>query len=208
MPLCPSFPPIDSQTQSVFLAAVLPPPGPARAQESSWHPHESSSCPEPTWNPRLPTPTGLDPGPRTQGYGNLAVTRQGTDSPEPPKEEPPGGTWSMVHLGLAEDAEHVDTVLGQHFPPVGAGGGNTGALLLPRAWQKEGKPRSQGGSRVSEEMCGHARNLGLILGMAAKGTGWSFLERISGLSTWVWYQRAGPGLFLRCRYSLGTLSPQ
>jgi len=30
----------------------------------------------------------------------------------------------MVRLGLAEDAEHVDTVLGQHFPPVGAGGGN------------------------------------------------------------------------------------
>lgn len=141
LPLRPSFPPIDSQTQSVFLAAALPPPGPARAQESSWHPHESSSCPEPTWNPRLPTPTGLAPGPHTQGHGNLAVTRQGTDSPEPPKEEPPGGTWSMGHLGLAEDAEHVDTALGQHFPPVGAGGGNTGALLLPRAWQKKRKPR-------------------------------------------------------------------
>ena len=95
MPLHPSFPPIDSQTQRVFLAAALPPPGPARAQESSWHPHESSSRPEPTWNPRLPTPTGLAPGPCTQGHGNLAVTRRGTDSPEPPKEEPPGalGPW-------------------------------------------------------------------------------------------------------------------
>lgn len=65
-----------------------------------------------------------------------------------------------------------------------------------------------GGSRGSEEVCGHARNLGLILRMVAKGTGWSFLERISGLSTRVWYQQAGPVLFLRCRYSLGTLSPQ
>lgn len=88
-PSCPLSPHQPAPKHEVFFSLQLPLLRPCQgrswAQESSWHPHESPSCRELTWNQKLPTPTALAQGPRTQGHGNLAMVLQGGNSPEPPK---------------------------------------------------------------------------------------------------------------------------
>lgn len=139
--LCPAVLPSHQQApkHKMFFSLQLPLAGHCQgrgqAQESRWHPHESPSCSEPTWNPKLPTPTALAQGPCRQGHGNLAMTLQRRNSPKPSGEEPPGGTCICGAPGPGRDAEHMEGVLGQYFPSVSAGGGNTGAF--PTHWQKQ-----------------------------------------------------------------------
>ena len=108
--LCPAVLPSHQQApkHKVFFSLQLPLvghcQGRGQAPESSWHPHESPSCSEPTWNPKLPTPTALAQGPRMQGHGNLAMTLQGRNSPKPSRRGAsrghlhPWGTWARQRM--------------------------------------------------------------------------------------------------------------
>lgn len=135
LPLCPSFPPSRLPNTKCFSRYSSPSSGPPGLKSPAGihmkalpvqNPRGTQGCHTHRLGPWAPHAGPWKLGSNTPGNRQRATQR----------EEPPGGTWSMVHLGLAEDAEHVDTVLGQHLA-CWCRWRNTGALLLPRAWQKE-----------------------------------------------------------------------